>query len=342
MHEHNGQVALAAAGLTDEFHAIIHEGAQATRVLDPQGQVLYEESDDGRHGRPEALRGDLRRILLDSLPAGTVQWGKKLTTVSLLGHGRHQLSFADGTAVTTDLLVGADGAWSKVRPLLSQAKPEYAGMTFVETYLHDADQWHPEAAAAVGDGGMMALTPGKGITAHREAGGVLHTYVQLVHPAEWFAAIDFTDPSAAAARVAAEFEGWAPELVTLITDGETGPVARMIYALPDGHRWDRVTGVTLLGDAAHLMPPSGEGANLAMLDGAELGQAIAAHPGDIEAALIAYEAVMFPRSEAEFADAHEIVDLCLGDRAPYGLIEFFTGAPAQPQAAGQPVEAARP
>jgi len=342
MHEHNGRVALAAAGLTDEFHAIIHEGAQATRVFDPQGQVLYEESDDGRHGRPEALRGDLRRILLDSLPAGTVQWGKKLTTVSPLGHGRHQLSFADGTAVTTDLLVGADGAWSKVRPLLSQAKPEYAGLTFVETYLHDADQRHPEAAAAVGDGGMMALTPGKGITAHREAGGVLHTYVQLVHPAEWFAAIDFTDPSAAAAGVAAEFEGWAPELVTLITDGETGPVARMIYALPDGHRWDRVTGVTLLGDAAHLMPPSGEGANLAMLDGAELGQAIAAHPGDIEAALIAYEAVMFPRSEAESADAHEIVDLCLGDRAPYGLIEFFTGATAQPQEAGQPAEAAQP
>ncbi len=341
MHEHNGQVALAAAGLTDEFHAIIHEGAEATRVLDPRGQVLYEESDDGRHGRPEALRGDLRRILLDSLPAGTVQWGKKLTTVSPLGHGRHRLSFADGTAVTTDLLVGADGAWSKVRPLLSQARPEYAGLTFVETYLQHADQRHPAAAAAVGAGGMMALTPGKGITAHREAGGVLHTYVQLVHPAEWFAAIDFTDATTATARVAAEFEGWAPELVALITDGETGPVARMIYALPDGHRWDRVPGVTLLGDAAHLMPPSGEGANLAMLDGAELGQAIAAHPGDVEAALTAYEAVMFPRSEAESADAHEIVDLCLGDRAPCGLIEFFTGTTVQPEDA-QPQEAAQP
>jgi 2-polyprenyl-6-methoxyphenol hydroxylase-like FAD-dependent oxidoreductase len=328
LHEHNGQVALAAAGLTNEFHAIIHEGAEATRMLDPHGAVLFEEPDDGTGGRPEVLRGDLRRILLESLPAGTVQWGKKLTTVSPLGDGRHQLTFADGTAVTTSLLVGADGAWSKVRPLLSGARPEYTGTTFVETYLRDADQRHAAAAAAVGDGAMYALTPGKGITAHREAGGVLHTYVQLNHPAEWFAAIDFTDAAAAAARVAAEFGGWAPELVALITDGETAPVARMIYALPDGHRWDRVPGVTLLGDAAHLMPPSGEGANLAMFDGAELGQAIAAHPGDIEAALTAYEAVMFPRSEAEAADAHEIVDLCLGDRAPYGLIEFFTSAAA--------------
>jgi flavin-dependent dehydrogenase len=75
------------------------------------------------------------------------------------------------------------------------------------------------------------------------------------------------------------------------------------------------------------MPPAGEGANLAMFDGAELGQAIAAHPGDIEAALAAYEEALFTRSEAEYADAYEILDLCLGDRAPFGLIDFFTGAP---------------
>jgi 2-polyprenyl-6-methoxyphenol hydroxylase-like FAD-dependent oxidoreductase len=101
----------------------------------------------------------------------------------------------------------------------------------------------------------------------------------------------------------------------------------MIYTLPDGHRWDRVPGVTLLGDAAHLMPPAGEGANLAMLDGAELGRAIAAHSDDVEAALTAYEEGMFPRSESEYADAHLLLDLCLGDRAPFGLIEFFTGQP---------------
>ena len=114
----------------------------------------------------------------------------------------------------------------------------------------------------------------------------------------------------------------------MITDSESAPVARMIHALPDDHRWARVPGVTLLGDAAHLMPPSGEGANLAMLDGAELGQAIAGHPGDLESALAAYEETMFARSAAEAADAHEIIDLVLGERAPHGLIDFFRSASA--------------
>jgi 2-polyprenyl-6-methoxyphenol hydroxylase-like FAD-dependent oxidoreductase len=326
IHEHNGQLALEAAGLTAEFRAIIHSGAEATRILDPHGNVLFAESDDGTGERPEVLRGDLRRILIESLPAETIQWGKKLIEVASLGDGRHELTFADGSCATTELLVGADGAWSKVRSVLSDAKPEYSGITYIETYLYDVDERHPDAAEAVGNGAMYALTPGKGIVAHREAGNVLHTYVELSHSAECIAGIDFSDAATATTRVAAEFDGWVPELTALITDGETAPIPRMIYALPDAHRWDRVPGVTLIGDAAHLMPPSGEGANLAMFDGAELGKAIAAHPDDSKTALTIYETAMFSRSEAEAKDAHEIVEICLGDRAPYSLIEFLTGA----------------
>jgi len=318
IHENNGQLALEAAGLTGEFRAIIHEGGAATRMLDSRGTVLLDEPDDGTGGRPEVLRGDLRRILLDSLPDGMIQWGRRVTGVQSLGDGRHELTFADGPAVTSSLLVGADGAWSRIRPLLSDAKPAYVGTSFIETYLYDADERHSATAKAVGGGAMYALTPGKGIVAHREAGNVLHTYVELNRPAEWIAGLDFTDAAAAITRVAAEFDGWAPELTALIP--------RPLYALPDRHRWDRVPGVTLLGDAAHLMPPSGEGANLAMFDGAELGQAIAAHPDDIEAALTAYEQAMFPRSESEAADSWEILELCLGDRAPFGLIDFLAGA----------------
>lgn len=96
--------------------------------------------------------------------------------------------------------------------------------------------------------------------------------------------------------------------------------------LPAGHRWARVPGVALLGDAAHLVPPSGEGANLALPDGAGLGEALAAPPGDVEAALAAYEAALFPRGARTAADAEKVLTLCVGGRAPCGLIEMFAGA----------------
>lgn len=326
IHEQDGQVALAAAGLTDAFQAIIHEGGEATRLVDRHGAVLFEHGDDGSGGRPEVLRGELRRLLLESLPEGTIQWGRKLAAVAPLGGGRHELTFEDGATVTSQLLVGADGVWSKVRPLLSDAVPVYLGTSFVETYLHDVDARHPATADAAGGGALFALAPGRGIFAHREAGGVLHAYVALTRSADWFAAIDFADPSTAKARVAAEFDGWAPALTALITRSDTPPVLRWLHALPTGHRWRRVPGVTLLGDAAHLAAPAGEGANLALLDGAELAAAIAAHPGDREAALDVYEAAMFPRSATAAAEAQRVLALCLDERAPFGLIDFFTEA----------------
>jgi 2-polyprenyl-6-methoxyphenol hydroxylase-like FAD-dependent oxidoreductase len=326
IHEEDGQVALEAAGLTAEFRAIIHQGGEAYRILDKHGAVLLDAPDDGGGARPEVLRGELRRILLDSLPDGTVRWGHEAAAVRPLGGGRHELTFTNGSAVTTRLLVGADGAWSKVRRLVSDAVPEYVGTTFVETYLHDADRRHPGAAEAVGAGSFFSLEPGQGIFAHREPDDVLHVYVALNRPAAWAEGIDFADETAATARVAAEFDGWASELTALITDRDTPPVPRALHALPDGHRWPRVPGVTLIGDAAHLTAPGGEGANLAMFDGAELGKAIAAHPDDTEAALTEYESAMFPRSASSAVEARETLELCLGERAPYGLLDFFSGA----------------
>ena len=328
IHEDDGQRALKAAGLFDEFLALVHAGGQATRVLDRHANVLLDQPDDGTGARPEVPRGALRRLLLASLPSGTVRWGRKLVAVEPLGEGRHRLDFADGSTETTALLVGADGAWSRVRPLLSSAKPAYTGISYVETNLLDADARHPAAAQAVGGGALFALAPGQGILAHREPGAVLHTYVAVIRPEDWLAGIDFSDPPAARARVAEEFAGWAPALTALVTDGDTDPVPRAIHALPADHRWDRVAGVTLLGDAAHLMTPSGDGANLAMFDGAELAAAIAAHPGDVEAALHAYERDLFPRSEAKAVEAADgLRDVLFGADSPRSLVEFFTRHP---------------
>lgn len=325
IHEHDGQRALAAAGLTDGFRDLILEGREATRILAPDGTLLFDQADDGTGGRPEVQRGELRQLLLDSLPAGTVRWGHKVSGARALGDGRHEVTFADGTALTTDLLVGADGAWSRVRPLLSDATPTYTGMSCVDTYLFDSDTRHPAASKTVGGGALFALAPGKGLAAHRESGGTLHTYVMLNEPQDWFAGIDLTDSAAATARIAQEFDGWAPELTALITDGDTAPVVRALNTLPVGHRWDRTPGVTLIGDAAHLSIPNGEGANLAMYDGAELARAIATHPEDIETALTEYEQAMFPRSAEAATDGNRLHELLYGDSTPHGLIDMFAG-----------------
>ncbi|MEU7143479.1 NAD(P)/FAD-dependent oxidoreductase [Nocardia sp. NPDC046473] len=326
IHDYNGQLAVEAADLMDEFRGLILEGRQAIRVLNPDGTVLLDKADDGSGGRPEVLRAELRQLLLASLPAGTVRWGYKADGVRALDDGHYEVSFADGSTVVTNLLVGADGAWSRVRPLLSAATPEYAGQSFIETYLYDADTRHPVAATTVGGGSLLTPTEGAQIHAHREKGDTLHTYVVLPKPLDWFAAIDFSDAAAAKARVAREFDDWAPEITALITDADTAPVWRPHYALPVGQQWDRVPGVTLVGDAAHLTVPNGEGANLAMLDGAELGKTLAAHPDDVEAAITEYELAMFARSTEMAVEGVEFFEnLAIDDNPGQSLFSMLHG-----------------
>lgn len=326
IHERDGQIALEIAELTKQFKAIIQEGGEASRVVDQNGKVLLDDPDDGTHGRPEVLRGDLRNILLASLPEDIIQWNKKLTNIQTFSDGQHELTFADGSTATTNVLVGADGAFSKVRPLLSEATPEYVGIASVETYLYDVDAKHAATANIVGDGAMYALAPGKGFQAHREPNNIIHTYVSLKRSKAWFDEIDFENPETAVTQIASEFEGWPKELTTLINDSETAPVLRKVYALPINHRWKHLPGVTLIGDAAHLMPPAGEGANLAMYDGAKLGEAIANNSHNSEEAIVSYETSIFPRSEAAAANADEFLDILLGDRAPFALAETLTEA----------------
>lgn len=322
IHDTDGQLALKEAGLFDRFRELIFEGAEATRVLGTDGTVLLDEPDDGLGRRPEVRRGELRRMLLDSLPDGTVHWGHKLVSAHPLGDGGHELTFAHGKTATSELLVGADGAWSRVRPLLSEATPAYAGTVFVETYLFDGDTRHPAAAEAVGAGALFVPSPGKAIAAHREPGGTLHTYAQLRAPQEWVDSVDSTDPEAVRAGVAAEFADWAPQLRALITEGDTDPVVRPLHTLPHDHSWLRVPGVTLIGDAAHLMVPAGEGANLALYDGAELAKALATHPDDLNRAIADFERAMFTRSTETAREADRILGLCLSE--PENIITMFT------------------
>jgi 2-polyprenyl-6-methoxyphenol hydroxylase-like FAD-dependent oxidoreductase len=83
--------------------------------------MLLDRPGNPTSARPKIDRGELRTLLLGALPAGTVRWGHKVTAVNTEGPGRHEVEFAENSRVMTVLLVGADGAWSRVRPLLTAA-----------------------------------------------------------------------------------------------------------------------------------------------------------------------------------------------------------------------------
>ncbi|HXX79375.1 MAG TPA: NAD(P)/FAD-dependent oxidoreductase, partial [Ktedonobacteraceae bacterium] len=268
-------------------------------------------------------------ILLQSLPANAIHWGSKVTAVTRLEGGKHQITLASGKTVSTRLLIGADGAWSKVRALLSSVQPIYLDISFVETHLFDVDVRHPRSSALVGRGSMFALSDEKGLLAHRNGAGGITVYIALKTPEQWITSggIDFQHTKAAKQQLLNAFADWDDQLGALITEGETELLPRSIYTLPAGHRWERVPGITLLGDAAHLMSPfAGEGANLALLDGAQLAEAILAHPDDLETALTSYEAEAFPRSAAATVESNSNLSICFRADAPQGMIDLMNAA----------------
>ncbi|MEV4394949.1 NAD(P)/FAD-dependent oxidoreductase [Nonomuraea sp. NPDC049607] len=292
LHEGMGQRALDKAGLLAGFRTLSRPEGQAMRILDTDGTVLrdWRPRPDER-ANPEIDRGQLRDLLLGPLD---VQWGRGVTEVVPGTRDGVLVRSADGRQEAFDLVVGADGAWSRVRAALSSATPRYTGVTSVETSLDDVDARHPDLARLIGDGSLAVYGVNRAVVAQRNSGGHVKVYAQFRAPLD---AADPADADAEAVRssLLALFDGWAAPVLDLLRHGTTF-TRRPLYVMPVAHTWDHVPGVTLLGDAAHLMPPLGLGANLAMLEGAELAEAVAANPGDPDEAVRAFEQQMWARA----------------------------------------------
>jgi 2-polyprenyl-6-methoxyphenol hydroxylase-like FAD-dependent oxidoreductase len=320
---HSGQRALREAGLIDRFHAIARGEGQDMRLLEPDGTLLLQEDtpDDAPLDRPEVDRVDLRNLLLDSLPAHAVRWGHAFESAD-----NGVLHFADGSSAPYDLLVGADGAGSRVRALLTDARPTHIGQNVVELGIPDIDRTHPDLAAMIGRGNYWALGNGQSLSAQRNGDGRVRVYLSFYNTAEdWFATsgIPFDDPAAARARLIDLFTGWHAQFTALIAACDDTIVPRSITTLPVGLTWPSTPGVTLLGDAAHLMPPVGQGANMALLDGALLGLALAAHPDDHPAAVREYEREMFERTGAAGRMSADMQELLMSPDASQRMLAFF-------------------
>ncbi|RCH66722.1 FAD-dependent monooxygenase [Streptomyces sp. SDr-06] len=306
MHPGTGQAALGAAGLLDRFHALARPEGDEWRVLDfATAALLAQQGPSADGGRPEIDRGQLRGLLLDSLAEGTVRWDRAVSGVAPLADGTCRLLFGDGTAEDFDLVVGADGAWSRVRPALSHAAPHYTGVTFIEAGFDDCDTRHRDLARLVGKGSMLAKGAGRTLVAQRNSNDHIRAYIALREPEDWHetAGIDLRDQQVVRTHLLGMFDDWDESLRYILRNSDHAFIHRALFVLPAPHTWEHVPGVTLLGDAAHLMPPVGLGANLAMLDGCDLAHALVTESG-LGDAVRAYESVMLPRSiEAATASA---------------------------------------
>jgi 2-polyprenyl-6-methoxyphenol hydroxylase-like FAD-dependent oxidoreductase len=183
----------------------------------------------------------------------------------------------------------------------------------VEVQFSDVDDRHPEISKLVGRGSLFALSDNKGLLAQRNGNNRIRVYITLRVSENWVdqSGIDFNQPEQTRNQLLQLFSDWDNQLLDLIHLCDDSFIPRPLYMLPINHKWETQPGVTLLGDAAHLMSPFGaEGANLAMLDAAELALAITNHD-DLTTAIKEYEQNLFSRAVKAAYKSAKSLDLCI-------------------------------
>ncbi|KAI5855485.1 monooxygenase [Tricharina praecox] len=307
LHAHTGQAALHAAGIYPQFEKVMRSSGEAFRLGDNKGRLVIDLPGDGTRNEPEVDRVQLRKILLQALPEQAVHWGAKVTDVVPAPGGKGwavEYADADGApkSETFELVVGADGAWSKVRRVLMDARPHYSGVSGVELCITAVDERQPELSKLVGMGSYFSVHNAAGLFVQRNGDGNVRVYVYGLTPEEWeeTCGVDFNNAAEAKAAVLEQFlEEWDDKLKDLVRLADDKVISRKLFMLPVGIRWEGKEGVTLMGDAAHLMTPfAGVGVNVAMWDAMTLGAAIVEHGEQgLAEAVKAYEAKMFPFAE---------------------------------------------
>ncbi|MGK5677098.1 FAD-dependent oxidoreductase [Micromonospora sp. URMC 106] len=328
LHPESGQQALAAAGLAGRFRSEARPEGEEHRILDPAGRTLvhHKPQPGSFAGRPEIDRSALRDLLLDSLPRDAVAWQHRLVAATPRPDGGFGLTFDGGRSADCDVLIGADGARSVVRSLLTDAKLSYVA-TLVELSIGDADRRHPDLADLVGPGNLWCVGVNQILAAQRLGDGSIRVGISLR------AEDRHIDTYRSKRALLDMFAGWNPSLTALIEAGDN-PSPRRIEAMPTGTRWAHQPGITLIGDAAHLMPPVGEGANQAMLDAAELAAELATHPAGPDAAIRTYEEAMFLRIHPIAEMSARVQAMMLSPTAADDIVRFFAPQPAEPAPAG--------
>jgi 2-polyprenyl-6-methoxyphenol hydroxylase-like FAD-dependent oxidoreductase len=315
LHDESGLAALRAAGLLEEFKAHYRPGAEKLRLADEHATIVYDEHAEAQTDnfgsaafRPEIDRGPLRNILLHSLQADTVVWNSQLAAMQPVGAG-WRLTFRSGVTATADIVIGADGANSKIRPLLTPIKPFYSGVMVLEGTVHNPAQNAPRIYELLRGGKLFALAGSKTLVVSSKGDGSLTFYTGCKMAETWAhdSGINFSNAAQVLAWFRQEFVGWNSIWEELFAHEATRCVPRPQYCMPLDQTWATQPNLTLLGDAAHLMPPyAGEGVNMAMLDALELSRCLTdGRFIDVQTAIAHYETQMRQRASAVAQDTLE-------------------------------------
>ncbi|MDI3321859.1 FAD-dependent oxidoreductase [Pinibacter soli] len=307
LHEDSGLEALRQAGLMEAFKENYRPNADRIRIVDSAANIVFDEHGDEMHQgefgdiafRPEIDRGPLRKMLLESLQPGTIVWDSNLTTLTQT-NDQWQLSFKNGNVATADIVIAADGANSKIRQLITSIKPFFTGYTIVEGAVYNSATAAPYMHNLLNGGKIFAFGNSKSLIVSSKGDGSLVFYTGCKTDEDWVrkSGIDFSDKSQVIAWFKKEFSDWDNTWLELFEKAEPAFIPRPQYCMPLDQTWQALPNLTMLGDAAHLMPPyAGEGVNMAMQDALELSYALTSNEfADVHAAIAHYENKMRERA----------------------------------------------
>lgn len=304
MHRESGWAALQKANLLDEFNANVRLGADKKIIVNERAKIFFSDHEAGevsgdQHSNPEIDRGALRKIFLDSLQPGTVVWDSHFISMESLNEG-WLLHFKNSSSAYADLVVGAEGANSKIRPYVTDIKAFYSGVTMVEINVEDAANAIPAIYNLLNGGKVMAFGNEKNILGGQKGNGGLGFYLSFKPGENWTAesGLDFNDKAQLLTWFKNEYSEWDSIWHGLIEKTTMPLIPRPIYCMPLDQTWQAQPNLTLLGDAAHIMPPfAGEGANTSMYDALELSECLTGDKYDtLPEAIAGYETSMRKRA----------------------------------------------
>jgi 2-polyprenyl-6-methoxyphenol hydroxylase-like FAD-dependent oxidoreductase len=317
LHFESGLKAIEEAGLMDAFKANYRPDNDRYRVTDKMGTIFYDDHKKESTGdfgdrlfRPEIDRGPLRDILLDSLQPDTVVWESHIVSLESISN-TWKIIFQNGNTATADIVIGADGANSKIRPFVTSIKSFYSGITFLVGNIPDSEKKTPKLHTLLKGGKISAMDDSKTLFLSAKGDDSLDFYIGWKVDVNWSkeSGIDLKNSKQVLEWFKKEFANWDSIWLELFEHEQTHLIPWPLYSMPLDQHWETQPNITLLGDAAHLLPPNGEGVNLAMLDALELSEALTSGKHtDLKSAIAYYEKQMFARFVEEGKVTLEMTD----------------------------------